>query len=62
MEELIRNKSNKIIKDLREKMKSKGAELTPDMEYFIRIGMGYGITISGLALGNLPVDIALTED
>ena len=62
MEELIRNKSNEIIEDLRERMKSKGLELTSDMEYYIRIGMGYGITISGLALNHLPSHITLTED
>ena len=61
MEKFINGKSTEMIEDLRTKMKSRGVELTPDAEYYIRMGMSYGLTLAGLALNNLPADVTLEK-
>ena len=62
MEKYINGKANEIIKDLRKKMKDRGVELTPEAEYYIRLGMGYGISLSSSGLANLPVNVTLVEE
>lgn len=61
MEKIINEKATEMIEDLRTKMKSRGVELTSDQEYFIRMGMSYGLTLAGLALNTLPADVTLEK-
>lgn len=62
MEKFINTKANEMIEDLRKKMRDRGAELTPEAEYYIRVGMGYGINLSSLGLAKLPVNVTLVQE
>ena len=53
MNKFINEKANEMIKNLKNKMRVSGVELSSDAEYYIRIGMNYGLTLASLGLSNL---------
>ena len=62
MDKFINEKANEMVEDLRTKMRDRGVYLTPEAEYYVRIGMGYGLSLAALGLGNLPVNVTLVEE
>lgn len=59
MEKYINGKANEIIEDLRSKMRSRGVELTDEGEYYLRVGMSYGLSLASFGLASLPADVTL---
>lgn len=62
IEENIKKQADELIDDLRKIMESKGEELTKDVEYYIRVGMSYGIRICSKILAITSVDCTLGEN
>ena len=62
MEKFINEKATQMIEELRTKMRNNNMELTNDMEYLVRIGMGYGLSLAAMGLANLPTSVALGEE
>ena len=62
MNKFINEKATKMIEELRTNMKANGVNLTSEAEYFIRMGMSYGLSLASLALANLPGTITLEKE
>lgn len=55
-EEIIKNKTDEYINNLKEDYMKKGLFITERDEMYLRIGIAQGICISGLALVNIESD------
>lgn len=58
-EEIIKEKTEECINNYKERLKSNGVEFNSMHELLLRQGIGYGISISSMALASLPVDITM---
>lgn len=55
-EEIIKNESEKIVAKTKEKMAQEGGTMTEKEEIYFRMGIAYGVIISGLALTNIDAN------
>lgn len=62
MEDIIRERTNSFIQRFREQCAQQGVMFTEQHEECIRIGIGYGISLAGLALSHLSADAVISED
>ena len=59
--EYTKNKANELVEQLKQKMITAGVPMSERDEYFFRMGMSQGISLSAFTLGSIPVDITLDE-
>lgn len=59
--EYTKNKANELVNDLKQKMIAAGVPMSERDEYYFRMGMSQGISLSAFALGSMPVDITLNK-
>ena len=55
-EEIIKNESEKIVAKTKEKMAQEGGTMTEKEEIYFRMGIAYGVIVSGLALTNIDAN------
>lgn len=53
IEEIIKNKTEEHVNELKEKLRQNGTTLSNMDEMYFRMGIAYGITIAGLGLVNI---------
>lgn len=54
-EEFIKKETDKRINEFKEKAKEKGLTITENDETYLRMGIGFGISIAGLCLVNIDI-------
>lgn len=59
VEELLKEKADKMVNKLKSQCMDKGKILTESEEMYIRIGMSYGLSLAAIGLGLLPSDITM---
>lgn len=59
VEEFIKTEADKRITEFKMRAKEKGLELNETNEMYIRLGIGYGISIAGLGLAYMDTNALL---
>lgn len=61
-EEIIKEETNKRINEFKKQAKERGIPFSSLDETYMRMGIGYGIAIAGLALVNIDTTKIVMED
>ena len=59
MEQVIKDKTEEMVNQTRQKMNANGRIMGQSEELFFRMGISHGIMIGGLSLVNTPADITM---
>ena len=62
MENVIKEKTEEMVKEMKQESQRSGIEVTPLNEMYFRMGVSHGITVASIALASIPIDITIGDN